>query len=160
MLIITTSLAVCRTKTKSFHCAGPNNHRQFLLCLNTWMFLFETPVTSFRASHPSSLQATLGRAWYESATACCWLPAVQTSGHESAAVILSSLGHLSSPVAFMFQSVPSKSQTSGWSRAQRPAVTPGCTAGVAAEVLAELAVPVQLFANDLHSCEIRRKCVE
>ncbi|KAM7381126.1 hypothetical protein PAMA_012118 [Pampus argenteus] len=45
-------------------------------------------------------------------------------------------------------------------RAQRPAVTPECTAGVAAEVLAGPVVTVQLFANDLHSCEIRRKCVE
>lgn len=47
----------------------------------------------------------------------------------------------------------------GWTRARRPLLTPGCTAGVAAEVLAGPAVPVQLFANDLHSCEIRRKCV-
>lgn len=39
-------------------------------------------------------------------------------------------------------------------------MTSGCSAEVAAEVLAEPAVPVQLFANDLHSCENRRKRVE
>lgn len=47
-----------------------------------------------------------------------------------------------------------------WIFAQRPAVTPRCTAGVAAEALAEPTVPVQLFANDLRSCVLRRKRVE
>lgn len=39
-------------------------------------------------------------------------------------------------------------------------MTPGCAAGVSAEVWSEPVVLVQLFANDLHSWEIRRKCVE
>lgn len=47
-----------------------------------------------------------------------------------------------------------------WTAAQRPVLTLLRTAGATAEVLAGPAVPVQLFANELHSCMSKRKRVE
>lgn len=59
----------------------------------------------------SALWVLLGPAWYESATASCWFPTVQTPGHESVDMRLSSIKELSSPVALTSESVLFKSET-------------------------------------------------
>lgn len=68
----------------------------------------------FQVSSESSLRCSAARASLgtRSAPACCWLPTVRTSDHESAAVILSSLADLSSPMTLIFGTVSLKS----WAR--------------------------------------------
>lgn len=85
---------------------------------------------------------------------------VQTSGHESAVAILSNprqsviTGCSCVQERLIYVSRPR------WTAAQRPVLTLLRTAGATAEVLAGPAVPVQLFANELHSCMSKRKHVE